>query len=136
MAEAERELRALQRELLLTRAAAERAELADRLAQFSDRTRTARRLAGSVIGIAAPSATPLGMAAAAVGFARRQPWIVPTAAKLLAAVARSRSGRLALVTGLVAAGAWWLMRRQPAPPDAAVPTSTPEPDGDGPEPDG
>lgn len=131
MAAAERELRALQRELLLTRAAAERAELAVRLAQFGDRTGTARRIAGSVLGIAAPAATPLGMAAAAVGFARRQPWILPTAAKLLTAVVRSRSGRLALVTGLVAAGAWWLMRRPSAAPDATAPASTPEPDGVG-----
>jgi hypothetical protein len=136
MAEAERELRALQRELLLTRAAAERAELAARLGQFGDRTSTARRLAGSVLGIAAPAATPLGMAAAALGFARRQPWILPTAAKLLTPVVRSRSGRVALVAGLIAAGAWWLMRRPTAAPDAAAPVLTPEPDGDGPDLDG
>lgn len=136
MAAAERELRALQRELLLTRAAAERAELVVRLAEFGDRTGSVRRIAGSVLGIAAPVSTPLGMAAAAVGFARRQPWILPTAAKLLTSFARSRAGRLALVTGLVAAGAWWLMRRPSAAPGPAAPDSTPEPAGDGPDLDG
>jgi hypothetical protein len=136
MAAAERELRALQRELLLTRAAAERAELVVRLAEFGDRTGTVRRIAGSVLGIAAPVSAPLAMAAAAVGFARRQPWILPTAVKLLTSVARSRAGRMALVTGLVAAGAWWLMRRPSTAPDAAAPVSTPEPDGDRPDLDG
>lgn len=136
MAAAERELRALQRELLLTRAAAERAELVVRLAQFGDRTGTARRIAGSVLGIAAPAATPLGMAAATVGFVRRQPWILPAAAKLLTSFARSRAGRLALVAGLVAAGAWWLMRRPPVAPDTAATTSTPGADSAQPDLDG
>jgi len=108
VARAEREQRALRRELLRARAAAERMMLADQLDTLETRSRTG--VAGLLIGGArrATSSGWLGMAASAVRIARAQPWVVPAVVGGVARLARSRTLRWIVVAGAVAAAVWWI----------------------------
>lgn len=118
MARAEREHRALRRELLLARAAAERAMLADQLETLEMRSRTG--VAGLLIGGArrATSSGWLGTAASAVRIARAQPWVVPVVVGGVARLARSRALRWLVVAGAVAAVVWWIRNSHPSTPSA------------------
>jgi hypothetical protein len=119
MTTADRELHALKRDLLLVRAAAERAQLAQHLDRIQGRTRGVRRVAGILAGSPKLAGTPLlGAAANALRFARRQPWIVPAVATGVSKLSRSRALRWALLAGVVATAAWWVSRT-PGPVDAA-----------------
>ncbi|MGE5713363.1 MAG: hypothetical protein ACM32F_05770 [Betaproteobacteria bacterium] len=110
MARAEREQRALRRELLLARAAAERVMLADQLETLETRSRTG--IAGLLIGGArrAGSSGWLGTARSVVRLARAQPWMVPVVVSGVARLARSRTLRWLVVAGTVAAVVWWIRK--------------------------
>jgi hypothetical protein len=111
MAAADRELRALRRELLLARAAAQRAQLAHQLDQLQGRTQGVRRVAGSVLGSRYLPGAPLLIAAAnALRFARRQPWVVPAIVTGATKLSRARTLRWVVLAGVVAAAAWWIRR--------------------------
>lgn len=120
MARAERGHRALRRELLLARAAAERAMLADQLETLETRSRTG--VAGLLIGGArrATSSGWLGTAASAVRIARAQPWLVPVVVGGAAKLARSRALRWLVVAGAVAAVVWWIRNSHLSTPSAAT----------------
>jgi hypothetical protein len=108
---ADRELHALKRELLLVRAAAERAQLAQQLDRFQGRTRGVRRVASVLAGSPQSAGTPLlGAAANALRFARRQPWVVPAVVSGISNFSRSRTLRWALLAGVVVTAAWWISR--------------------------
>lgn len=122
MARAEREHRALRRDLLLARAAVERAALAERLDVLE--LRSGRGLPGMLLGGAA-SAQRSGLLRAAVTglrFARSQPWVVPTIAAGAMRLVRSRTLRWVALAAVVAAAVWWV-RRQTA---AAAPSGEPQ----------
>jgi hypothetical protein len=111
MTTADRELLALKRDLLLVRAAAERAQFAHQLDRFQGRTRGVRRAAGVLAGSPKLAGTPLlGAAANAIGFARRQPWVVPAVVTGVSKLSRSRTLRWALLLGIVVTAAWWISR--------------------------
>ena len=112
MASAEHELRSLKLQLLLARAAAERAQLALQLEQLDGRTRGTRRIFGSAVHGAQrlQSSTLFSLAANALRFARRQPWLVPAVVAGTSKLARSRSLRWVALAGVVAAGVWWVRR--------------------------
>ena len=118
MPTADRELIALKRELLLVRAAAERAQLAHQLDRIQGRTRGVRRAAGVLAGSSRLAGAPLlGAAANAIRFARRQPWVVPAVVTGVSKLSRSRALRWTLLAGVVATAAWWITRT-PGPDDA------------------
>jgi hypothetical protein len=121
MPAADEELRALRRDLLLARAAAERAQIALQLERLGARTRSVRGVAGTLFA-GGTAGSPLGLMARTVGFVRRQPWILPAAVKLVTAVVRSRTARWVLL-GAAAAAVWWI---------AHQPTATAEADSDSP----
>ena len=111
MKTADRELHELKRDLLLVRAAAERAQLAHQLDRFQERTRGVRRVAGLLAGSPQGAGTSLlGAAANALGFARRQPWVVPAVVTGVSQLSRSRTLRWALLAGVVVTAAWWISR--------------------------
>ena len=118
MARAEREHRALRRELLLARAAAERALLADQLETLETRSRTG--VAGLLIGGARRAASSgwLGTAASAVRLARAQPWLIPVVVSGGGRLARSRTLRWLVVAGAVAAVVWWMRNSGASTPPA------------------
>ncbi len=130
MGRAEREHRALRRDLLLARAAAERAMLADQLDALE--TRSHSGVAGLLIGGArrAKSSGWLNVAASAVRIARAQPWVVPVVAGGVAKLARSRSLRWVVVAGVIAAVVWWIRTGRASTRSAATPgdAATPLPD--------
>ena len=118
MTTADRELQALKRDLLLVRAASERAQLAHQLDRIQGRTRGVRRVAGILAGSPKLAGAPLlGVAANALRFVRRQPWIVPAVATGVSKLSRSRPLRWALLAGVVVTAAWWISR-PPGPDDA------------------
>ena len=120
MTTADRELHALKRDLLLVRAAAERAQLAHQLDRIQGRTRGVRRAAGVLAGSPKLAGTPLlGAAANALRFARRQPWVVPAVVTGVSKLSRSRTLRWALLAGVVVTAAWWISRT-PGPGAAAA----------------
>lgn len=122
MTRAEREHRELRREMLLVRAAVERAELAARLDSIDARTRVGREVAGAFLGHNRSSTSSwLRVVASAVRFARSQPWIVPAVIGGFARVARSRTMRWISLAGLVAGAVWWVRRLESAPERADVP---------------
>lgn len=120
MARAEREHRALRRELLLARAAAERAMLADQLETLETHSRTG--VAGLLIGGArrATASGWLRTAASAVRIARAQPWVVPVVVGGVAKLARSRALRWLAVAGAVAAVVWWIRNSDASTPSAGT----------------
>lgn len=127
MSSAERELRSLRVQLLLARAAAERAQIALQLEQFDGRTRATRQFVGGAIHGAqrVQGSTLFAAAAAALRLVRRQPWLVPTIVAGTSKLARSRSLRWMALAGVVAAGVWWVRRSHESRPEqgAADPTS-------------
>ncbi len=134
MTAADRELQALKRELILARAATERAQLVLRFDQISGRTRGVRRVAHSLLGSGGPSGSMLRLAAAALGVARRRPWIIPAVASVSTRIVRSRALRWGLVAGAVAATAWWLSRdrsERAASADGSAMPDTDSPGGGG-----
>ena len=130
MARAEREHRALRRELLLARAAAERALLANQFETLESRSRTG--VTGLLIGGARRAASSgwLGTAASAVRLARAQPWVVPVVVSGVARLARSRALRWLVVAGAVAAVVWWVRNGGASTPPAGTEgeTAAPLPD--------
>lgn len=112
MNRAEHELRLLKRQLLLTRAAAERAQFVDQLDSLDARTRSARDILGFAFNGTdrLRGSGFLSTAAAALRFVRRQPWLIPVIVKGAATLARSSPLRLAFTVGAAALGAWWLSR--------------------------
>jgi hypothetical protein len=131
MTTADRELLALKRDLLLVRAAAERAQLAHQLDRFQGRTRGVRRAAGILSGSPRLAGTPLlGAAANAIGFARRQPWIVPAVVTGVSRLSRSRALRWALLAGVVVTAAWWISRTPGFDAAAGSANDSPQENGD------
>jgi hypothetical protein len=130
MARAEREHRALRRELLLARAAAERSLLANQLETLETRSRTG--VAGLLIGGARRAASSgwLGTAASAVRLARAQPWLVPVVVNGVTRLARSRTLRWLAVAGAVAATVWWFRNGGASTPPAGTEGETAEPQPD------
>jgi hypothetical protein len=125
MARAEIEHRALRRELLIARAAMERAEFAERLDVLELRSRSG--LPGVLLrgaGSARRSGL-LGVAATGIRLARSQPWLVPAVAGGALRLARSRTLRWVAVAAVVAAAVWWVRRQ------SGSAASTDEPQGDG-----
>jgi hypothetical protein len=118
MARAEREHRALRRELLLARAGAERAMLADQFETLEMRSRSG--VAGLLIGGARRAASSgwLGTAASVLRIARAQPWVVPVVVGGVARLARSRTLRWLVVAGAVAAVVWCVRNSDGSPPAA------------------
>ncbi len=104
MARADAEQRALRQELLLLRAAVERAALADQLGQLE--SRASHGLPGLLFAGAdgARRSGLLRFATSTYRVVRAQPWLVPT----VAGIARSRALRWLVVAGAVAAAAWWI----------------------------
>jgi hypothetical protein len=125
MARADVEQRALRRELLIARAAAERAVLAERLDVLELRSRSG--LPGALLRGAggARRSGLLGVAATGIRLARSQPWLLPAIAGGALRLARLRTLRWVAVAAVVAAAFWWVRRQSGA--DA----STDEPQGDG-----
>jgi len=111
MPRAEIELRAARRELLLVRAAAERAALASQLDAIGERTRTG--LPGFLLHGDHSSQRSRGLrfAASVLRIVRTRPWLVPTLVGALPRLARARTlGWIALV-GLAVVGVWWFNRQ-------------------------
>ena len=101
----------MRRELLLVRAAAERAQLAHQLDRILGRTRGVRRAAGVLAGSSRLAGAPLlGAAANAIRFARRRPWVVPAVVTGVSKLYRLRALRWVLLAGVVATAAWWISR--------------------------
>jgi hypothetical protein len=132
MGRAEFEQRELQRELLLVRAAAERAALEDRLDTLENRS------GGGLVGLllrgagSARRSSLLGLAASGLRIARAQPWLVPAIASGAMRLARSRLLRWAVLTAVVAGTVWWLNRRSDsdAAPASSSDDGAPPPDSD------
>jgi len=104
MPRAEAEQRALRQELLLVRAAAERAALADELGRFE--SRSSHGLPGLLFAGAdgARRSGLLRFATSTYRIVRAQPWLVPA----VAGITRSRALRWLVLVGAVAAAAWWI----------------------------
>lgn len=125
MTSAERELRSLKLQLLLARAAAERAQLSLQLGQLEGRTQVTRHIFGSAVHGAQrlQSSTLFSVAAKSLRFARRQPWLVPAIVAGTSRLARSRSLRWVALAGVVAVGVWWVRRSR----ESGVDESSAEP---------
>jgi hypothetical protein len=125
MARTEVEQRTLRRELLLARAAVERAALADRLDELERRSRSG--LPGALLRGASSARRSglLGVAASGIRLARSQPWLVPAVAGGALRLARSRTLRWVAVAAVVATAVWWVRRQ------SGSAASTDEPQGDG-----
>jgi hypothetical protein len=115
MTPADRELRELRRELLLARAAAERAQLVHQIGLVTGGAVGARAVAARVLRSALSLRRNefLGALTTLLRFARRQPWAVAT---LVAGVSRLRRAHLLrwlIVAGAIVGTVWWLRRRAP-----------------------
>lgn len=113
MTAADRELHELRRELLLARAAAERAQLAYQIDRVTGRTAGGRSVAAvalrAVFGLR--RAGPLGVVLTALQIARRQPWLVSAVVASVVRLSRGRLLRWLVLTGALAGAMWWLRRR-------------------------
>jgi hypothetical protein len=125
MARTEVEQRTLRRELLLARAAVERAALADRLDELERRSRSG--LPGALLRGASSARRSglLGVAASGIRLARSQPWLVPAVVGGAVRLSRSRTLRWVAVAAVVATAVWWVRRQ------SGSAASTDEPQGDG-----
>lgn len=104
--------RALRRELLIARAAAERAALAAQLDGFDFRTRrlqTVAQLAAGGLGWM-PASQPLAAAASALRYLRERPWLVSTGIAVAGRFARSRALRWVAAAAVIGAGIWIVRR--------------------------
>jgi len=117
---ADQELDALRIELLRARAEVERMQLLQQLDSIGGRTRGVRGVASAVLGRHRPSNRVLNLAAAAIGFARRQSWLLPAVASVSARLLRSRALRWLLFAGAAGATLWWLARPASATGDAVA----------------
>jgi hypothetical protein len=117
---ADQELGALRIELLQARAEVERFQLLQQLDFIGGRTRGVRGVASAVFGRRRPSNRVLNLAASAIGFARRQSWLLPAVASVAARLLRSRALRWLLFAGAAGAVLWWLARRASATGDTAA----------------
>jgi len=108
MSRADHQQRALRRELLLVRAAAEREALAERLDALENRASSG--LAGLLLGGATSVrwSRPLGLAASALRIARTQPWLVPALVGAAVRLVRSRALRWAALATVIAGAVWWV----------------------------
>lgn len=115
------DVRTLQRELLLARAAAERAALAAQLDALRERTRSPRGVAGLLFAGArgAQRSGATRVLPLAFTVVRRQPWLLATLVGGGVKIARSRTLRLLVVAGALGAAAWWWLQRAELPPDAS-----------------
>ncbi len=113
MTAADRELHELRRDLLLTRAAAERAQLAHQIDRLRTRAAGRRSVAGFALRaiLRARRSAPLGLLLTVLRFARRQPWLVSAVVAGAARLRRARALRWLLLAGAIAGAAWWLRRR-------------------------
>lgn len=113
MTAADRELRELRRELLLARAAAERAQLVHQIGLVTGGATGGR----AVVARALRSAFSLRRnellraLIKLLRFARREPWVVSTLVAGVVRLRRSRMLRWLIVAGAIAGAAWWLRRR-------------------------
>lgn len=115
MTRAERELHALKREMLLARAAAERAALAHQLDTLEARSHSG--VAGLILGGAqrARASGWLDVATSAVRIARSRPWLLPAVVGGITRLTRSRTLlRYMALAGAVAVAVWWLRKRRAA----------------------
>jgi hypothetical protein len=104
--------RALRRELLIARAAAERAALGQQLDQFGFRTQGIQgvaRLAADGLGWAR-TAAPLAAAGSTVRYLRERPWLLSSGVALATRLARSRTFRWIAAAAVVGV-AVWIFRR-------------------------
>lgn len=124
MPRAAREQRALRRDLLRARAAAERLALAGDLQSLHALAR--RGLPGVLLGAARTDETARlpGLIAGVWHFLRRRPWLVSSLAGAGVRLLRARPARRALLAGLALGGIawWWHRRREPAPPISPPPS--------------
>lgn len=110
---------AVRKELLLTRAALERVELEEAV---GDLRRAGRRLAGVSRLVGGGAGTPAARAIlGALSLMREHPYLGTAASLAFGAVRGTRVGRwvrrLSLLAGVVAAGAWFVARRNDPPRD-------------------
>lgn len=129
MTAADRELRELRRELLLTRAAAERAQLVHQIGLLTGGAVGGR----AVVARALRSAFSLrrnellGALTRLLRFVRHQPWVVSTLVAGVVRLRRARVLRWLFLVGAIAGAAWWLRYRVRSAADR------PERPGDGDE---
>jgi hypothetical protein len=116
-APAERELRELRIELLVTRAEFERQRLLQQINGIGGRTRGVRAIARALMPRKVEPA--LRLVSTAIGIARRQAWMIPVAAGVAKRALKVRAVRWLLLFGAAAATAWWFARRSTASSDAA-----------------
>ena len=121
MPRAELEQRALRRELLLVRAAAERAALADQLDAIAAHGRSG--LPGLLIRGASGAQRSgwLRFARSALRVVRSQGWLLPAVLGVVSRLARSRPLRWIALAGVVG-GFWWLWQRSSSaePPETTA----------------
>jgi hypothetical protein len=115
MTPADRELHDLRRELLLARAAAERAQLMHQIGLVTGGAVGGRAVAARVLrgALSLRGNEFLGALLTLLRFARHQPWAIST---FVAGVFRLRHSRLLrwlIVAGAIVGTAWWLRRRAP-----------------------
>lgn len=108
---ADHELSALRIELLRARAEVERMQLLQQLDTIDGRTRAVRGVASAMFGRQRSSNRVLNFAATAIGFMRRQLWVLPAVGSVAARLLRIRSLRWLLLAGAAGATVWWLARR-------------------------
>lgn len=107
--------RALRRDLLLARAAAERIILADRVDAL--RALAHQGLPGLLLRSSSRGERPqlLKVAAGLWRLFRQRPWLASTLAGGAVRLLRTRWTRRAAVAGLAAAGLWWWLRQSDSP---------------------
>ncbi|MBM4181141.1 MAG: hypothetical protein FJ209_06275 [Betaproteobacteria bacterium] len=115
MARGGRDQRALRRDLLLARAAAERIILADRVDALRGLAR--QGLPGILLGASSRGERPqlLKVAAGLWRLFRQRPWLASTLAGGAVRLLRTRWTRRATLAGLAAAGLWWWLRQNDTP---------------------
>lgn len=104
--------RALRRELLIARAAAERAALGAQLDRFDFRTRRLQGVAQLAAGGLGwmPASGPLATAASALRYLRKRPWLVSTGIALASRFAKSRTLRWVAAAAVIGTGIWVVRR--------------------------
>ena len=120
---ADDELSALRIELLRTRAEVERMQLLQQLDAIDGRTRAVRGVASAMLGRQRASHHVLNVAATAIGFIRRQSWVLPALGSVVARLLRIRSLRWLLLAGAAGATLWWFARGTSVPGEAAEDTA-------------
>ena len=86
-------------------------QLLQQLDSIDGRTRALRGVASAMFGRQRSSNRVLNFAATAIGFMRRQSWVLPAVGSVAARLLRIRSLRWLLLAGAAGATVWWLARR-------------------------